>query len=276
MATLNRERPARPATAAPDRNAHTPMSALGACSQAMRGALGLLTVIPVGAAAEGPTAKIATGAPAFPLVGALIGALAGIDFMGARALFGAGPATVFAIATMAALSGGLHQDGLADCADALGVRGCREQRLAVMRQSTIGAYGALALIGWSLLAYAALRALPTRQVLIALVLAGALSRSAAVLHARITPPAREDGLGAWFAPSASATILAACLAPAIAFAPLAPGRAAIVIASSLLCALLLSALARRTLGGRTGDTLGATVALCELCVLLALAATIHH
>ena len=69
---------------------------------------------------------------------------------------------MLALVVLVAVTGALHQDGLADCADGLGVRGDRERRLAVMRDSAIGAFGTLALIGWALLLIAALPTLERR------------------------------------------------------------------------------------------------------------------
>ena len=99
-----------------------------------------------------------------------------------------------------------------------------------------------------------------------------LSRWAALLHAAATPPARRDGLGAGFEPTTAALLVAS--ATALAAAELAggalPGLAA--IAATLVVSALTSAWARRALGGRTGDTLGATVALAELAACAAILA----
>jgi adenosylcobinamide-GDP ribazoletransferase len=234
-------------------------------------ALGFLTILPVPAVDPGPDG-LGRAAGWFPLVGAAVGGLAA----GARALLGPAlgplPATVLAVSALVVATGALHQDGLADSADGLGARGSRERRLAAMRDSAIGAYGVLALLGWGLLLVTALAELSAAHAAVALVSAAAASRWGALLHAVAAPPARADGLGAGFGvgrwPLAAATVLAGALALVLCGA--LPGLAALAAAAAT--AALTTLLARRTLGGRTGDTLGATVALGELAVCVALVA----
>jgi adenosylcobinamide-GDP ribazoletransferase len=227
-------------------------------------ALGFLTVLPVRASAIG-------AAPAwFPAVGALVGALAGLARVAADDTLGPAPASILAIGVLVVVTGALHQDGLADCADGLGVRGDRARRLTVMRDSAVGVYGALALILWALLLASTLAGLAEDDALRALVIAATLGRWAALLHAVLATPARPDGLGAAFAVSAPALGVATATAFAAAFALAPPLHAAAALAAAALLAAALSAWAGRTLGGRTGDTLGATVALTELAVCLVL------
>lgn len=232
-------------------------------------ALGLLTVLPVRARAE--PGGLAAAAGWLPAVGAVVGLGAGGVLAAAAAPLGPAVAAVLAVATLVALTGALHQDGLADCADALGARGGRERRLAVMRDPASGAFGALALVLWALLLAAALASLAPHDAIRALVCAAALGRWGAVLHARALAPARREGLGAAFAagPAAVAAATATALALAVALWS-AAGLAA--LAAAVLVAGLVSAWAARALGGRTGDTLGATVALAEVAVAVVLLA----
>lgn len=235
-------------------------------------AVGFLTILPVPPVDPGADG-VGRAAGWFPLVGAAVGALAG----GVRALLepalGALPATVLAAGVLVAVTGALHQDGLADTADGLGARGGGpERRLAAMRDSAIGAYGVLALIGWALLLVTTLAGLSTAHAAVALVTAAALGRWAALLHAVSAPPARADGLGAGFAVGRRrlgfATVLAGALT--LILCGIAPGLAA--LAAGAATPALMTLFARRTLGGRTGDTLGASTALTELAVCVALAA----
>lgn len=233
-------------------------------------AVAFLTIVPV--RVRDPNASLARAAAFFPLVGAAVGAAAGGIRVAFQPLLGTGPATVLALVVLVALTGALHQDGLADTADGLGARGDRDRRLAAMRDSAIGAFGVLALIGWALLLATTLARFSATDALLALVAAGALSRWAALLHAAATPPARPDGLGAGFAPTTAALLIASATALAVAepAGGALPGLAA--IAATLVVSALTSAWARRALGGRTGDTLGATVALAELAACAALLA----
>lgn len=224
-----------------------------------------LTVLPVRLRAP-HSADLGGAAAWFPAVGAVIGALAGGVRAGAEPVVGATAATVLAMAALLLLTGALHQDGLADTADGLGVRGDPERRLAVMRDSTTGAFGVLALIGWALLLLAALAPLNTLEALAALVTAGALSRWAALLHAAGTPPARPDGLGAGFHVGRVTLLIASACAVVVAGVAAGPGPGLVALGVTLVIALLSAWAARRVIGGRTGDTIGATVAVVEVAV----------
>jgi adenosylcobinamide-GDP ribazoletransferase len=230
-------------------------------------ALGFLTVIPV--RARMGSGSLGAAAAWFPAVGALVGLAAGAVRFGTQPALGAGVAAVLATVVLVALTGALHQDGLADCADALGVRGGRERRLAVMRDSTVGAFGILALVLWAALLVTALAALPRHQAVRTLVLAGATGRWGAVLHAAAVPPARRDGLGVAFAPR-PASVAVATGVVIIAALLLRQIAGLVALGAGVAVTLTVSAWAGRSLGGRTGDTLGATVALTEalVCVVL--------
>jgi adenosylcobinamide-GDP ribazoletransferase len=229
----------------------------------------LLTVVPL--PRVDPSVAPAAGAAWFPLIGGLVGAAVGAARLGLISVVGRAPATVVGMVVLVGLTGALHQDGLADTADGLGARGGgRERRLAAMRDHATGAFGVLALIAWALLLFSALSPLSGAHGLRALIAAGALSRAAAVIHGRMTAPARGSGLGASFSPGRAATMIAAALGLGAAIA--AAGFAAGVIATGV-CAvveLIVSAYVRALLGGRSGDTLGAVVALSEAAVCVAL------
>jgi adenosylcobinamide-GDP ribazoletransferase len=233
-------------------------------------ALAFLTVIPVRPRGDG--GELGAAAAWFPLVGALVGGLAGAMRFYAEPLFGTTVASVLALAVLVAITGALHADGLADCADGLGVRGDRERRLAVMRDPAIGAFGTLALLGWGLLLVAALARLSSAEALRALVSAAIVARWAVILHAAVTPPARPDGLGASFRVTRAPVVVAGIAALACCALLDGLGAGLAIVAAGALVALATSAWSRTTLGGRTGDTLGATVAVAEVAVCLTLLA----
>lgn len=249
---------------------------MGVARRAANGAalaFSLLTILPLRAR---PGARgLQPAAVWFPIVGAVVGAIAGGVREVASGPFGAAVAAVLATATLVVLTGGLHQDGLADCADAVGVRGDRNRKLAVMREPTIGTFGTLALLLWGALLIAAVAELPRHDALPTLVLACALGRWAALTHAATTRPARRDGLGAAFVvtPSSIAVATAIVLGGSLL---LEPARGLVACASALVLALAVSGWARRTLGGRTGDTLGAAVVLAEVSACLAVLAFAGH
>jgi adenosylcobinamide-GDP ribazoletransferase len=204
----------------------------------------------------------------FPVVGALVGAVAGGVRYGFDDLLGSVPATVLATIALMVVTGALHQDGLADCADGIGARGDRARRLAVMREPQVGVFGVLAVLLWLLLLVSAVASLDRDDALRVLVLASALGRWGALFHAVTTAPARSDGLGADFKVARTQLVLASAAATAAAFALEAPARAVTALAAAALVALAVSAWSRQAIGGRTGDTLGASVALVEVIVCL--------
>jgi len=228
-------------------------------------AVAFLTVVPVPLRAAPP---LGAAAPWFSLVGAAVGAIAaGVGYV-ARPALGPTVSAILAVGVLVVLTGALHQDGLADCADGLGARGGGpERRLAVMRDSAIGTFGALALGLWLLLVVSALAGLGREDAFAALVVAASSGRWAALLHAVGARPARPDGLGAGFRVTATAVGVATVVAVAVAVG-LAGVAGLGALGAAALVAALVSAWSRRALGGRTGDTLGAVVALTEAAVLV--------
>lgn len=220
-----------------------------------------------------PVGGLARAMRAFPAVGGGIGLAAGLVFVAAHWLVPSGLAALLAVLTAILLTGALHEDGLADTADGLGARGGRESRLEVMRDSRIGAFGVLALIFSIGLKVTALAAAPSGLAgLGALAAAGALSRALIPAAMQIMAPARTDGLGAGAGvPDASVAAFAAVLGIGLVFAGLGLAAPMAVLAALALAAAMI-AVARRTLGGFTGDVLGAVQQMGEIGVLLAAAA----
>jgi adenosylcobinamide-GDP ribazoletransferase len=237
-------------------------------------AVAVLTRLPVGAAlpAEG---AIAASGWAFPLVGAGIGALAALAFLIAELLgCGDAPAALIALAAGLALTGALHEDGLADTADGFGGGGSREEKLAIMRDSRHGSFGVIALVLSIGLRAAALGTIgePIHASL-ALIAAHAASRGALPPLMRMLAPARADGLGAMAGqPRRTVAILAAVLGGALALAVLGPRTGAIALVLSGGALALAAMLARRQIGGYTGDVLGFFQQIGEIVMLLVAAA----
>ena len=210
----------------------------------------------------------------FPLLGAAIGALIGLVYL---ALLATGipalAAAALALGASALLTGGLHEDGLADLADGFGGGRDKAAKLEIMRDSRLGTYGALALLVSFVAKMAALAALPHSAVVAGLVAAHALARGALPALAAIMPGARSDGLAtsAGRVEPAVATT-AAMLALLIAFVCLPPGAAFMTTAAAALGAAAVAVLAKRQIGGITGDVLGAAEQVGETAVLLVLAA----
>jgi adenosylcobinamide-GDP ribazoletransferase len=236
-----------------------------------RAAAGLLTILPVGrrALAAGSEHGAALW---FPIVGGLVGVVAAAAYVLAEAVLGGFYGAAFALTVSAIVTGALHHDGLADTADGLGVRGDRARRLAAMRDSGIGAYGALALVAYALLATAALTRLPPADAVSALVCGHALGRWAALAQLAYLAPARADGLGAAFSATLPGLAIGSAAAAVIAIAVAGVGAGLSAIAGAVIAAAATALVARRLVGGRTGDTRGAAVLVTEVVVVSVLAA----
>lgn len=242
----------------------------------IREAFRFLTVLPLpGGAARSPR-DVAGAVVYFAPVGAALGLALGL--LDRLLLLALSPRLSAVIVTLgwAALTGGLHLDGLADTADGLFGGRTPERRLEIMRDSRLGTYGALALVGLVLLKVSLLAEVPGPWRLRGLVLAGVLGRWA-MAHAIVThAPARVEGLGRFFREHTTSGDLVWASLLGLALAVAAGGLWALpALALSAGVAALVNRWALRRIGGLTGDTYGALCEVVEACVLgVALAAGI--
>lgn len=237
-------------------------------------ALGFFSRIPMPAWVEYSPEKLNQSSRYLALVGWLLGGLVAAVFYGAQYLF---PETVslwIAMIFSLLLTGAFHEDGLADTADGLGGAFTREKKLAIMKDSRIGTYGACALMMGLLGKYLLL--IENSEIVIALVVAYPLSRATAVsLIADMNYVSDNDTSKS--KPLANQlsridlTILLATALPALLFLFLKD--ALILLAVLLALRTLAKFYLNRQIGGYTGDTLGAVQQVSELSiygVLLAL------
>jgi adenosylcobinamide-GDP ribazoletransferase len=242
-----------------------------------------------------------------PAVGLLLGGIAAGVVAGVHALQPGAPllAAVLGVVALAALSGGLHLDGLADTADALGSRRDRETMLRIMKQSDIGPFGVVSIVAVLLIDVAALTAcIQAGFGWQAILVAAVASRLTLPWSCRTTVvSARPDGLGAMVAATvptlavAITTLLTLAATTALAWTSAGtaavdrtttqyaegtiPGAlgttgahllgAVLAVVVAIIVGLLMIRTARRAFGGITGDTLGATVELALPAALLMLA-----
>jgi adenosylcobinamide-GDP ribazoletransferase len=215
--------------------------------------------------------QLADAAWAFPLVGAGIGAVAAFAFVLAQMLgLGDWSAALWAVLASIALTGALHEDGLADTADGLLGGRDRDHALAVMRDSRLGTFGVLAIVLSVLLRTAALARIGDAvHAGLALIAAHAASRGTLPVAMRVMAPARADGLGVEAGrPSAPAAIAAVTISVLISLAALSPTRSAIALGAAGASVFVAGMLAQRRIGGYTGDVLGAFQQIGEIVVLL--------
>ena len=241
----------------------------------------LLTVVPLKTA--WPADERPDAAGYFPLAGlALGGCVSGI----AALLLAVTPASRDAlsallvasvlVASLGLLTRFLHWDALADVADATGGASTPQHRLEILGDPHVGAFGVSALVCAALLQVAALALLVHHGALIAIAIAPALARYAAVFGAWFGRPARPQGLGASVtgAPRAPSVVAAGCVLVALTTAVWVadPALGAGVLAG-LFAALVTPHLVASRFGGVTGDVLGSGVMLTETVVLVAFAIT---
>ncbi len=253
---------------------------------ASRMAIGTLTRIPV-PAPKRIDKTTAGGAMAMaPIVGAVIGLVIGTLAWLASEYLASTASTllisVLAVCAIAYITRGIHLDGLADTADALGSGKPADQALAIARRSDIGPFGVVALVAVILVdvtAYAG--AVDAGHAILVLVIAAGTARISLVFACtRGVPPARTEGLGATVASSVPVPAaiavgvawLAGCVAVTAAIdGGLVLGTGVAVIGSLAIAAVALRVCVRR-LGGITGDVLGALVELTFAAALVLLVA----
>jgi adenosylcobinamide-GDP ribazoletransferase len=254
-----------------------PLESAGASLRGARAAVTFLTRIPIGGFPyeEGEWRWAAAW---FPVVGAVIGGSAAIIWTLAQPL-GVMTAAVVCVGWTISLTGALHEDGLADTADALGGASSRARLFEILKDSRIGTFGAAALM-MSVLLRVALLASLADLTSVTLVLTHCLARTAPVLLLAsldyVTPEARAKGRS-FSRVTRGQALLAASSAVAIALgltATTALPIRAVTAAFGVVGLVTIScgAVFRRRVGGVTGDFLGAAEQIAECAVLIAIAA----
>ena len=245
-------------------------------------AMGFLTRLPLPGSWFGTEHEpVSRHVSIFPLAGALIGVVIALPLV-LEPMLTAFTVAVLSVIVRASLTGFLHDDGLADCADAFWGGRTIERRLEIMKDSRIGTYGAtvlcLALVLEVALVTSLLSSASILPAMIAIVLAAALSRWAIVLHWRALAFARPDGLAATSGrPEPGAGTIATLCAFGVSLCTLpwlGPLPVLTAIGAAALAAHFTSKMAEEKLGGLTGDTLGATERLAHLAALVAVSATL--
>lgn len=233
-------------------------------------ALSLLSRLPV----HSDAARGAAAAWAYPLVGLVLATLAGA--FGMIALWLGLPETLAALVMLAAmilLSGAMHEDGLADCADGLWGGWHAAARLDIMKDSHIGTYGVIALIlslGARWAALSALLGVSGEAALAAFVVAAMLSRAAMPGLMWALPHARATGLSHHVGAVGERTVCTGVILAAGAALLLVGWGALLAVIIAGVATLVVGGIAHAKIGGQTGDVLGAAQQIVEIAVLCAL------
>ncbi|GGZ11351.1 adenosylcobinamide-GDP ribazoletransferase [Pseudoduganella plicata] len=217
----------------------------------------------------------------FPLVGLVVGAAAAAIYWAVALVLPPAVAVLLSTAASIYMTGAFHEDGFADACDGLGGGVTRERALEIMKDSRIGAYGAIGILLLLAVKCTALAHLPPLQAMAALIVAHPLSRLMAASLIWRMDYARAEGKAKPLAQQMSGSefaIATLCCAPPLLLAALAGPlhwhNLAVGIAAMAATALWFARKCARRLGGYTGDCLGAVQQLCEavfyLCVLAVL------
>tara|TARA_R110002110_G_scaffold97514_8_gene250392 strand:- start:3724 stop:4527 length:804 start_codon:yes stop_codon:yes gene_type:complete len=234
-------------------------------------ALALLTRLPLPYPRFDATRPAAAAAWAYPLVGAVVGAILVIAITVLTALgLPASLAVFLGLALATLVTGAMHEDGLADCADGFWGGWTTARRLEIMKDSQIGTYGVLALVLSMGIRWQAIVLLMNGDALFGVIYVEVISRAAMVWVMYRLPNARKSGLSDQTGrPEAATCGVAIALAAAAALLTPAPIP---VMFAAILATFGFARLARSKIGGQTGDVLGATqqiVAVLTLCIIAA-------
>jgi adenosylcobinamide-GDP ribazoletransferase len=256
-----------------------PLAALGMrVAGGLRAAAMLLTRLPLGSGPLAPEAR-SWAAAWIPLVGTGLGLTGGGLLAWLEPRLGGRLAAALTIGLMLLVTGALHEDGLADTADALGGARERTRLFAILKDSHLGTYGVLALVLSLLVRIEALHQLGIRAPG-AYLLAAPLSRLPLVWLMAALPYVTPEGvarsrdlvrIGAGQVAVATGLMLSMMVA-LVGIGLLAPVTAALALASVAFTAALAGWRFHRRAGGITGDFLGATQQLSEIALLLILLA----
>ena len=238
----------------------------------LRLAVAMLTRIPMPHPDGASPSYLARAHRLFPLVGAGIGAVIGLVYLAMAATgMPAMAAAALALGAGMLLTGAFHEDGLADLADGFGGGHDKAGKLEIMRDSRLGTYGALALVVSFAIKLAAIAGLPHASVVPALIAVHALSRGPLTAMTLALPYARTDGLAASAGkPNATTAVISGAIAIVIALLCLPAADALLATLTAAMAAAAVAILARRQIGGYTGDVLGGTQQVAEVAILLLL------
>ena len=219
----------------------------------------------------------------FPLVGCVVAAIAAGVYHAAALVLPAPVAAVLSTAASIYITGAFHEDGFADTCDGLGGGMTKERALEIMKDSRVGAYGAIGIVCMLATKLSALAMLPPRVAVAALFVAHPFSRLAATAliwkldyvrgEGKAKPLAQQMTTHEFAIAALTCALPAACV---LAAGWITPAAMLAAVLASTAAALWLGRLFVRRLGGYTGDCLGAVQQLAEALVYVAVLATLGH
>lgn len=203
----------------------------------------------------------------FPLVGIILGAILVVVDRLAGFLFPPAAAAAAVVVGLVLLTGGIHLDGFMDTADGVFSGRPRERKLEIMRDSRVGAFGALAVFCLLLFKFALLTGLAGNGQYMALIMMTVFGRWAMTYAIARFPYAREEGMGTLHSRYTGSFELGVASLIAIAAAGAGGPGGIIIFFASAAAAHIFCLYIKNTLGGLTGDTYGALNEILEVFVL---------
>jgi adenosylcobinamide-GDP ribazoletransferase len=240
---------------------------------AMRAAVMFFTRVPVPSSVKHDPADLQRAAAWFPLVGWLVGAVAAGVWWAAAQVWPPGVASGLSLAATLVLTGAFHEDGFADVCDGFGGGYTKGRVLEIMRDSRVGAFGAIGVVMMLGLKWQTVANLPVTLGAGVLLAGHALSRAAAVSLMAVLPYVREDaGKAKPLATELRGGRWVAALVCGLAPLGFLPSRCAWAVVAVALAWWWLSRWFRGRIGGYTGDCLGAAQQVLEVVFYLAVTA----
>lgn len=232
-------------------------------------ALGFLTLFPHPQYDDFDGKDLGRSMAAFSLVGLFLGIILAVANSIFTSFLPEGLTNILIIALLVILTGGLHLDGFMDTLDGIGGGNDREKILAIMRDSRVGAFGAIGIIFLVIIKWEALNALGGELKTPALLLMPVVSRWAMALLTHISPYARKEGLGRPFADGLTIDRVYFAFAATLIVSLFVFGFKGLVIVFIITgLTFTWSGWFRSKIGGVTGDVIGAWNEISELVVLL--------
>ena len=232
-------------------------------------ALSLLTRIPINIDHDNVDERARKASWAYPLVGALVGSVAAmiayiLNFFGLPITI----CTIMALLTMVALTGGIHEDGLSDCADGFGGGTDKDSILKIMKDSRIGSFGTIALVLIILGRYGSMsELLKIDQLFWPLIAAGAISRVPMVGAMVYIKPARNNGLSVSVGAPPKFSFVIALIIGILSCVLVVGILSVLVLLGVGFITMIIFYIANEKIGGQTGDVLGASQQFAELVAL---------
>jgi adenosylcobinamide-GDP ribazoletransferase len=230
-------------------------------------AIGFLTIIPMPSFNQEKPTDIGRALTFFPLIGLGLGAILLLLNWLLSFVFSSQVIFALLVAALVILTGAHHVDGLADTFDGLVSGKTQKQRLAILSDNKVGAFGIAALVLILLLKFAALNSNP--MIVPTLLLMPVLSRWMMVSSMFIAPSARKSGMGFAFKQGATrGRFIAACIITAIISFAVLGWHGLLLMAMVWITASLVALFFSWRFGGLTGDNYGAINEISEVLALL--------